>query len=132
VAGEAGQIFRPKSRSDGDIDGEIEFKNDQGQPSGRRVYLLLKSGDSHLRTRETKEEIFVIKNPDHIKYWQKQVVPVMLVIRTSDGNTRWMNVTEYLKRNEVRKTRQIVFNGEPFSALNLINLRSKLLYKEYP
>ena len=79
------------------IDGEIEFKNDKGEASGRRVYLQLKSGDSYLRTRKSDgTEIFRIKNPRHAEYWQAHEYPVMLVIRTSDGEICWMNVTEYL------------------------------------
>jgi hypothetical protein len=50
----------------------------------------------------------------------------MLVIRTSDGQIRWMNVTEYLQRH-TKETKQIVFDGEPFTALNLIRLRDRLL-----
>jgi hypothetical protein len=50
----------------------------------------------------------------------------MLVIRTSDGQIRWMNVTDYLKRQR-KNTRQIVFEGEPFTALSLVRLRDRLL-----
>jgi hypothetical protein len=35
IAGEAGQIFRQTANSDWGIDGEIEFKNDQGEASGQ-------------------------------------------------------------------------------------------------
>ena len=52
----------------------------------------------------------------------------MLVIRNSDGETRWMNATEYLKKHG-KDTRQIVFEGEPFTALNVIRLRDKILGK---
>jgi len=78
--GEAGHIFRPTPNSDWGIDGEIEFKNDKGEASGRRVYLQLKSGDSYLRTRKSDgKEIFQIKNPRHAEYWQSHEYPVMLV-----------------------------------------------------
>jgi hypothetical protein len=50
----------------------------------------------------------------------------MLVIRTSDGQIRWMNVTDYLKEKGPR-TRQIVFEGEPFTALSVVRLRDRLL-----
>ena len=49
----------------------------------------------------------------------------MLVIRTSDGQIRWMNVTDYLKRRG-KDTKQIAFKGEPFTALNVARLRDKL------
>ena len=131
IAGNAGQIFRPISRSDWGIDGEIEFKDLQGYPHGQRVYLQLKSGDSYLHTRKADEkEIFRIRNPRHAEYWQEQAYPVMLVIRTSDGNIRWMNVTEYLRTyfaEQGEQAKQIEFEGEAFTADNLARLRDRLM-----
>jgi len=126
TAGEAGQIFRPTPNSDWGIDGEIEFKNNKGEASGKRVYLQLKSGDSYLYTKKSGDEIFTIKNPRHAEYWQSHDYPVMLVIRTSDGQIRWMNVTDYLKRHG-KKTKQIVFDGEPFTALNVSRMRDRVI-----
>jgi len=126
IAGEAGQIFRPTANSDWGIDGEIEFKNDAGQASGKRIYLQLKSGDSYLYNRKRDgKEIFLLKNPRHRDYWQVQKYSVMLVIRTSDGQIRWMNVTDYLKRRSGNDN-EIVFDGEPFTALNLLRLRDSI------
>jgi hypothetical protein len=119
TVGEAGHIFRPVPNSDWGIDGEIEFKNEKGQASGSRLYLQLKSGDSYLYERKAdRKEIFRIKNPRHTEYWQAHEYPVMLVIRTSDGEIRWMNVTDYLRKHG-STTKQIVFDGEPFTALNV-------------
>lgn len=126
TAGEAGQIFRPTPNSDWGIDGEIEFKNGKGEASGRRVYLQLKSGDSYLETRKDGREVFKIKKPRHAEYWQAQEYPVMLVIRTSDGQIRWMNVTEYLKK-QGQAVKQIVFDGEPFTAASLWRMRDRVL-----
>jgi hypothetical protein len=110
---------RPVPNSDWGIDGEIEFKNEKGQASGSRLYLQLKSGDSYLYERKAdRKEIFRIKNPRHAEYWQAHEYPVMLVIRTSDGEIRWMNVTDYLRKHG-STTKQIVFDGEPFTALNV-------------
>ena len=62
-------------------DGEIEFKDNDGKASGKRVYLQLKSGDSYLSARQRDDaEIFTIKNQRHVDYWQQQAYPVMLVI----------------------------------------------------
>ena len=85
----AGQIAREFSVSDHGIDMEIEFKDDDGRATGRRVYLQLKSGDSHLQRRKRdEEEVFPIKEPRHATYWQQQPGPVWLVVRTSDGAIR--------------------------------------------
>jgi DNA-directed RNA polymerase subunit RPC12/RpoP len=127
ISGEAGQIFRQTSNSDWGIDGEIEFKDRNGKASGKRVYLQLKSGDSYLvRRKSDDKEIFYIRNERHAEYWRTQAYPVMLVIRTSDGIIRWMDATEYLKTHGIEE-RQIVFNGEPFTATNLIYMRDKVL-----
>jgi small GTP-binding protein len=127
IAGEAGQIFRPVPNSDWGIDGEIEFKDEKGQASGKRVYLQLKSGDSYLQTRKADgKEIFRIKNDRQAEYWKAQAYPVMLVVRTSDGQIRWMDVSDYLRR-QAKKTKQVVFDGEPFTALSLVRLRDKLM-----
>ena len=50
----------------------------------------------------------------------------MLATRTSDGRIRCMNVTEYLKKHGP-DTKQIVFEGELFTALNVSRMRDKLL-----
>ncbi len=126
ITAEAGQIFRPVAWADWGIDGEIEFKDYQGKASGKRVYLQLKSGDSYLYQRKRdRQEIFTIKNPRHAKYWVSQAYDVMLVIRTSDGKIRWMNVTEHLKKHGT-ETKQIIFEGEPFTAPNLVKFRDSL------
>ena len=133
IAGEAGQIYRQYTNSDHGIDGEIEFKDHEGKASGVRLYLQLKSGDLYLYKRERDEaEVFTIKNPRHADYWQQQAYPVMLVIRTSDGQIRWMDVSAYLKRESERgeKVKQVVFDGEPFTALSLRNLRERLLIEQ--
>jgi HEAT repeat protein len=121
----AGHIFRPTPNSDWGIDGEIEFKDEHGEASGQRVYLQLKSGDSYLRTRKADgKEIFTIKNPRHAKYWPSHAYPVLLMIRNSTGQIRWMNVSEYLRRHGV-STRQIEFQGEPFTAESVKQMRAR-------
>ena len=98
ISAEAGQIYRGYTNSDHGIDGEIEFKTDEGTASGARLYMQLKSGDSYLTTRKRDGvEVFQIKNARWVEYWQQQAYPVMLVIRTSDGEIRWMDVSEYLR-----------------------------------
>ena len=117
ISGEANQIFRPTAMFDYGIDGEVEFKNDDGTASGRKIYIQLKSGDSYLRQRKTdRKVIFDVKNPRHLDYWVKQTADVYLVIRDGEGTIRWMNVTAYLKTRRNKKSRQIVFDGEKLDA----------------
>ena len=62
---------------------ELEFTNDDGEGTGRRLYRQLKSGNSHLTKRKTGDaEIFTIKKQRWVGYWIEQPHPVMLVIGT--------------------------------------------------
>jgi hypothetical protein len=73
ITAEAGQIYRGYTSSDHGIDGEIEFKDDEGRATGMRLYLQLKSGDSYLTTRKRDgAEVFQIKNERWVSYWQQQ------------------------------------------------------------
>ncbi len=175
IAGEAGQIFRQYANSDHGIDGEIEFKDNNGEASGKRLYLQLKSGDSYLYKRRYKDtekiertdrdenyevgqeikgtsqvpaelqdtdstkrrkinsteiqEVFTVKKDRHLKYWLNQAYPVYLVIRTSDGIIRWMNVTKYLQQRRNKTSKQIIFKGELFNAQTLLKIRDKHFHK---
>lgn len=120
ISGEANQIFRPVSMFDHGIDGEVEFKDDDGKASGKRIYIQLKSGNSYLRTRKSDgTEVFDVKEERHLHYWVSQPVDVYLVIRQTDERTndqtiRWMNVTRYLKerKDKDKRSKQIIFTGE--------------------
>ena len=121
------RFFDPLQTPTWGIDGEIEFKDHDGNASGFRVYLQLKSGDSYLYQCKDGQEIFTIKNHRHVKYWVNQPCPVMLVIRTSDGVARWMNVTRYLRsqKREKKPIKSIVFDGEAFTAHNVLHMRDE-------
>ena len=122
VVAEAGHIFRPTPNSDWGIDGEIEFKDDNGAASGKRVYLQLKSGDSHLRRRKNDGKEFFTVKPRHAKYWQAHAYPVLLVIRNSNGQIRWMNLTRYL-HDHGTDVKRIEFQGEPFTSAIVKQMR---------
>ncbi|MCP4591244.1 MAG: DUF4365 domain-containing protein, partial [bacterium] len=100
TATEAGQFFRPASLAEWGIDGEIEFKDDKGNPSGRRIYLQLKPGDAYHHRRERDDvETFTIKDPRQAEYWLAQQWTVMLVTRAANGQIRWMNITDQLREH---------------------------------
>ena len=131
VCGEANQIFRPVTMFDHGIDGEVEFKDNDGKASGKRIYVQLKSGNSYLRTRQRDGcEVFDVKNERHLAYWINQPVDVYLVIRQTDergeeGTIRWMNVTRYLKDRKDKASRQIVFQGERLDMQAVWKLRDR-------
>lgn len=135
IVAEAGQIYRGYTNSDHGIDGEIEFKDNEGRASGKRLYVQLKSGDSYLRKRKRDDaEVLEISNPRWADYWQQQAYPVMLVIRTSDGEIRWMDVSAYLKQESAggKPVKQIVFEGERFDPMSARRWREKVLKGNTP
>jgi WD40 repeat protein/GTPase SAR1 family protein len=131
VCGEANQIFRPVTMFDHGIDGEVEFKDNDGKASGKRIYVQLKSGNSYLRTRKGDGlEIFDMKNERHLEYWINQPVDVYLVVRqtnewTGEQIIRWMNVTRYFKNRKDKASRQIVFEGERLDMQAVWKLRDR-------
>src|SRR5262249_52094177 len=82
ICGEADQLFHELTTFDHGIDGELEFKDNAGQASGKKIYLQLKSGGSYLRQRKTDgKEIFDVRHARHLEYWISQPEDVYLVIR---------------------------------------------------
>jgi small GTP-binding protein len=132
----AGQICREKTVSDHGIDMEVEFKDDQQEATGDMVLLQLKSGDSYLRRRKRDgAEVFDIKDERHVRYWMAQAFPVLLLIRNSAGEIRWMEVRDYLKResdNGKKAVKQIVFQGERFDVMSVRRWREQALTQGNP
>ena len=110
---------------------EIEFNDDDGNATGQRLYLQLKSGDSHLTTSKRDDaEIFRIKDQRQVTLWMNQEYPVFLVVRNSAGEVRWMEVRDWLREatdNGKKKVTQIVFEGERFDVMSIRRWRERLL-----
>ena len=107
------------------------FKDDDQKATGEKLYLQLKSGDSYLRERKSDgAEIFTLRNERHVRYWMAQAFPVLLVIRNSEGEIRWMEVRDYLKResdNGQEPVKQIIFTGERFDVMSVRRWRDRAL-----
>ncbi|HKS42075.1 MAG TPA: DUF4365 domain-containing protein, partial [Blastocatellia bacterium] len=132
----AGQIIEEYSAKRYGLDMEIEFKDDEGKPTAKKLYLQLKSGDTHLYKRKSDGvEIFEIHNEDHVSYWMNQAYPVFLVIGNSKGEVRWMEIRDYLKRESdggKKPVKQIVFVGERLDVMSVRRWRDKALGKSLP
>jgi hypothetical protein len=76
-------------------------------------------------------EIFQIRNERWADYWRRQAYPVLLVTRASDGEIRWMDVSEHLKRESAggKAVKQIVFAGERFDVMSVRRWRDRVLDK---
>jgi hypothetical protein len=113
ICGEANQIFRAFKKFGDGVDGEVEFKDDSGKPSAKRIYVQLESGVSLSRKRERDgKEAFDVEDPRCLEYWMSQPVDVYFVIRDAEETIRWMNLTRHLKERLNKLSRQIVFEGE--------------------
>ncbi|HEX8292531.1 MAG TPA: DUF4365 domain-containing protein, partial [Pyrinomonadaceae bacterium] len=114
VCGEANQIFRPVAANG--LDGEVEFKDRDGNPSGKKVYVQLSSGAVYQHARDAQgRDLFDIKDERYLEYLLDQRVDIYLVVRDAHETFRWMNVTQHL-RLRMRKSRQPVFDGEQADA----------------
>jgi GTPase SAR1 family protein/DNA-directed RNA polymerase subunit RPC12/RpoP len=131
MAAQANQIARELTVSDYGIDMEIEFKTDDGVATGKKLYLQLKSGDSHLRRRKRDDQrVFRIKDARHADYWADQGFPVMLVVRDSSGAIEWMEISQPLRQQRATgpwPAREIHFAGEPFSVTSIRRWRDQEL-----
>jgi hypothetical protein len=128
------------------LDLEVEFTDDDGRGTGKRIYLQLKSGNSYLQRRKGDgAEIFKIKKQAWLDYWMKQNCPVLLVIGTfpeereefrdeSQGrfvDIRWMEITEEVLSREnkggTKPVKQIVFKGETLNTMSVRRWRDRAL-----
>lgn len=127
----ADQIYRTLAEPDEGIDGEIEFRNPLKKASGLTYRVQLKSGDSHLRKLKNGTEKFAMKGHYEDLWAGKDKVPVLLIIRTSDGRIRYMNATEAVRAAQKAKpgqpVTQIVFVGEAFTREAVQRLRDDRL-----
>jgi hypothetical protein len=110
---------------------EIEFKDDNNKATGQILFLQWKSGDSYLSERK-RDGALILRIPTarRATYRREQAFPVLLVIRTSDGEARWMQIRDYLKRisdNGKKVVRQIVFAGERFDVMSVRRWRDQAL-----
>lgn len=139
------KCFEIPGHDDEGIDMELEFTNDGGSGTGKRLLLQLKPGNSHLRRNKEGAEVFVIKNPRWVAYWARQHWPVMLVIGTFNeqerfgehggrerlefADVRWMEIGSVLKREGAggKTVKQIVFEGETMDLASILRWRKKML-----
>ncbi len=133
ICGEANQIYRDLTKFDNGIDGEIEFKDANGNPTGKKIYLQLKNGASYLRHRKSDGNIiFDVRNRHHLIRWRSQPVDVYLVVRDSGSVIRWMNVTRYLNNRQDKDSRQVIFNSEVLDTPAVMRLRDRILAQTKP
>ncbi|MBI1761389.1 MAG: DUF4365 domain-containing protein [Acidobacteria bacterium] len=138
------KCFEIPATEDEGIDMELEFTDDDGKGTGRRLYLQLKCGNSWLRKNKDGREMFKIKEPRWVDYWLKQPHPVMLVIGTfatdeerslgkdklEFADVRWMEISSVLQRESdggKKAVKQIEFKGERLDMTSVRRWREAML-----
>jgi WD40 repeat protein len=142
------KCFEIPATEDEGLDMELEFTDDEGKGTGRRLYLQLKAGNSYLTPRkEDGAEIFRIKKQSWVKCWLRQPLPVMLVVgtfaeedeklssrdRLEFADVRWMEISSVLKRashDGTKPVKQIVFEGERLDVMAVRRWRDKVLAED--
>jgi|GEM_PF-5820692 len=71
-------IFREQQKADMGIDAHVEIC-DGGHPSGRLIALQIKSGESWFK-EQTSEGIIFRGSLEHLDYWLKHSLPVVVVL----------------------------------------------------
>ncbi len=134
IVAEAGQIYRGYTNSDHGIDGEVaqlrssklEARNPKEIRSPKFEITRCRVMLSAFGIRASfgfRDSVFGVQRQRAYAY------AVMLVIRTSDGDIRWMDVSAYLKRESAggKTVKQIIFAGERFDAVSVQKWRKKVL-----
>tara|TARA_R110002072_G_scaffold302710_2_gene487738 strand:+ start:305906 stop:309055 length:3150 start_codon:yes stop_codon:yes gene_type:complete len=126
-----GQIYRIVSEPDEGVDGEIEFRNDNAKATGVAYRVQLKSGDSHLKVLKSGIEKFPMKK-HYEEYWTAKGMPeTLLIIRSSDGRTRFINATKAIRsakrKSKGKRVTQLVFDSQDFTKEAVLRLRDERL-----
>ena len=111
---------------DDGIDMQVEFTDDDGNGTGRYLYLQLKAGPSNLRRRKDGREIFTIKKPRWIQTWTQQPGPVMLVIgreAATDREAHWADSLGQARADVFRADRS---NSRAFPDVRWMEISSVL------
>jgi len=132
------------------IDLVVEFTDDEARGTGKHMYLQLKAGNSHLKTRKRDgAEIFTIRKQRWVKQWICQDGPTMLIIGTfpeepergagsekkTFASVRWMEIGDYLRHasdNGKKHVKQLVFEGERLDSQSVRRWRDRALHEGLP
>ncbi len=93
----SGAFFLLRPRQDVGIDGHIEFRNEQGQPTGAIALVQSKAGISYITA---SGEYHIRAKKQHFTIWSKYTLPVIgIVYNPTALDARWVNISEYLRAN---------------------------------
>lgn len=130
ICGEANQIFR-ESRPERGI-AEVEFKDNDGTPSGRKIYVQLRSGGAYTTSKPSRSEseaiVVKVTDPTLMKEWLAQPSDLYLVVRDDETETiLWMNVTRAFQGRKPKS--EFAFHGERLDAPAIWRVRDQFGFR---
>jgi small GTP-binding protein len=124
----AGQIARETTADGHQM--EIEFKSDAAEPTGRRMYLVLRSGGNELqRSQHSNSDVYLVQDADDPITWSGKDGRVMLVVRDLDGTVYWSQAVAPQKNSQDDDARppEIPFKRERFDVMSVRRWRENAL-----
>lgn len=86
-------IFRPTTKTDVGIDGEIEYKTDDRKCTGKLMAVQIKCGQSYFKEPTSRGYIFRCR-PETVNYWLSLSIPVILCLCNNITNKiYWCHIT---------------------------------------
>lgn len=86
-------IFRPTTKTDVGIDGEIEYVNEEGKCTGRLIAVQIKCGQSFFEEKTDKGYVFRCR-AETVNYWLSLSIPVILCLCNNiTNNILWCHIT---------------------------------------
>lgn len=101
-----GLIWRETPMADVGIDGQIEFVDGDGHPTGRVVAAQVKSGDSYF-TGSSADGWPFYPDARHREYWERFPLPVLLFLHSAVEGTYWVDARQALRSPERARLKRI-------------------------
>jgi hypothetical protein len=95
-------LWRETPNSDVGIDGQIEYRNEQGHVTGNLAAVQIKSGVSYIGKNHSG--IRFRPSAKHVNYWREFPVPVLLVIHDPANDVLyWTDARQQLRADATRE-----------------------------
>jgi len=110
LVADMGFIWRGRHQEDFGTDGEIELVDRNGEVSGSVAFVQVK-GTHDRFPGETDDSFAYTLNADHVAYWQRSNVPVLLVcVSISREQAWWKRLDEAFADPNARAKRAVTFD----------------------
>ena len=124
-------VFREQPIVDVGFDGKIE-ETKKGDPKGVFIAIQIKSGDSNYYINKDKTHITYYMTKTHYNYWEKSILPVMLILVSNEFVFYWANVIQ----DNITKTREgwkiTIPVNQTLTESNISNVFTEVVHSRFP